>query len=291
MTWLKLGWADLLAERSISLFYGLCFAAASVVLVIGLYALDLHWVILPAAAGFLIVGPLMALTPILFLIAEQMEGTPKTDEDGGEMEFSEDEHPVIIAGFGRFGQITGRILRAKKIGFTALERDANQVDFVTGFGAKVYYGDASRIDLLHKAGASKAKIFVIAVNDTDQSVQIAATVRQSFPRLKIIARARDRNHALRLMSFGVTHVVREMFHSSLEVSRNVLEGLGMAPHDANYVVETFRDHDEQRLIDQRQLRGDQAAMKASAKKWADELEAIFAADVAAEEAADETRTK
>jgi len=231
----------------------------------------------------------MALTPLLFLFSEMAESGSKPDDAPPEMEAMEDEHPVIIAGFGRFGQITGRILRAKKIGFTALERNAKQVDFVTGFGAKVYYGDASRIDLLHKAGTSKAKIFVIAVNDPDQSVQIAATVRQSFPRLKIIARARDRDHALRLMSFGVTTVIREMFYSSLEVSRNVLEGLGMAPHQANYVVETFRDHDERRLIDQRKLRGDQEATRVEAKKWADELEALFEADVAAEQAANEAQ--
>lgn len=241
------------------------------------------YVIWPFVRDYLILSVTlsMAITPILFLVFDRMTPAPVADTAPADsVDIADDGHPVIIAGFGRFGQIVGRILRAKGIGFVALERDAGQVDFVTGFGAKVYYGDASRIELLHSAGAHKARVFVLAVTDPDESVHIAASVRQTFPRLKVIARARDREHALRLMNFGVSHVIREMFHSSLEASRQTLESLGLDRAQANEVVEIFRDHDERRLLDQRKLRGDAKAVRAQAKKWADELEALFAQDAA-----------
>jgi glutathione-regulated potassium-efflux system ancillary protein KefC/glutathione-regulated potassium-efflux system protein KefB len=187
---------------------------------------------------------------------------------------------VIIAGFGRFGQIVARILRAKQIPFTALEASAEQVDFVRQYGAKVFYGDASRIDLLRAAHADHAVAFVLAIDDVDASVRTAAVVRENFPDLKIFARARNRNHAYRLMDLGVQVIWRETFHSALEMSRAVLKTLGLPDYDADRTVELFRHHDEQRLYAHYGLHTDEARLQALAKKAAQELEELFAADAA-----------
>ncbi|MHC8508324.1 MAG: monovalent cation:proton antiporter-2 (CPA2) family protein [Rhodospirillales bacterium] len=260
---------------------------------------EFAFVILTVAVDFDVIAPgvrdslvlmvvlSMALTPFLFLAVERLDSIRvETVVIPDNSHFFEEEHPVIIAGFGRFGQIIGRMLRAKGIGFIALEKDPGQVDFVTGFGAKVFYGDASRVDLLARAGAEKARVFVMAVSNPNDAVLITAAVRRAFPKIKIIARARDRDHAIRLTASGADHVVREMFYSSLNAGRATLESLGLAPHEANYVAETFRDHDEERLLEQRKLTGGEEELKVRAREWADELAAIFADDDAVKEAAE-----
>src|SRR5207248_1505461 len=130
----------------------------------------------------------------------------------------------IIAGFGRVGQIVARILRVKGIPFTALDNSQTHVDFVRRFGNKVYYGDASRLELLRAAGADRARILVLAIDDADASKRTAALAREYFPRLKIYARARNRQHAFALMDVGVTEIVRDTYASSLEIAAWVLEG-------------------------------------------------------------------
>jgi glutathione-regulated potassium-efflux system ancillary protein KefC/glutathione-regulated potassium-efflux system protein KefB len=189
-----------------------------------------------------------------------------------------DEAPVIIAGFGRFGQITGRILAAKHIPFTALDISASHVDFVKKFGADVFYGDASRLDLLRAAKADKAKVFVLAIDDIDASLRTAETVINNFPNLKIYARARNRQHAYRLMDLGVTILKRETFLSSLDLAREVLMGLGMRAADAERTVQTFRAHDEKRLFEHYTHHDDEAKLQSLAKASAKELEEMFARD-------------
>ena len=139
---------------------------------------------------------------------------------------------MIIAGFGRVGQIVGRVLRMRRISFTALESSVAQVDFVRRFGNKVYYGDASRLEVLHAAGAARAEVFVLAMDDIDASVRTAELVRRHFPNLKIMARARNRQHALRLMDLGVRYFIRETYLSSLDLAQHTLEALGLARADA-----------------------------------------------------------
>jgi len=195
-----------------------------------------------------------------------------------------EEHPVIIAGFGRFGQIVGRILRARKIGFTALEASPAQVDFVKKFGNKVYYGDASRLDLLRAAGADRAAAFVLAIDDIDASLRTAETVTRHFPTLKIYARARNRAHAYKLMELGITVIRRETLHSSLDMARVLLKDLGLPDFDAEKTVETFRQHDEQRLHAHFDMRNDEDRMAELAKEWAKELEELFEQDSAREPA-------
>lgn len=198
-----------------------------------------------------------------------------------------DEQPVIIAGFGRFGQIVGRILAARRIPFTALDSSAAQVDFVRKFGSEIYYGDASRLDLLRAAKADKAKVLVLAIDDVDASIRTAETVVKNFPHLKIYARARNRQHAYRLMDLGVTMLRRETLLSSLDLAREVLIGLGMAEAEAEKTVKTFHAHDEKRLFEHYTHYGDEEKMRALAKVAAKELEEMFARD-AAEDVTGET---
>lgn len=231
----------------------------------------------------LIVTLSMALTPLLFFVTERFIRPSKVAAD---YEIPEPEdHKVIIAGFGRFGQIVGRVLRAKQIGFTALEISSEQVNFVLKYGNKVYYGDASREDLLRAAGADKAKIFVLAIDNVEASLRTAEAVTHNFPNLTIYARARNRDHAYRLMDLGIEHIVRETFHSSLQLSREVLGGLGMGASESDTIVTTFRDHDEKRLLEHRTLRHDEAKMAELAKEWAKELEELFEQDTQVEEEA------
>ncbi len=188
------------------------------------------------------------------------------------------ESPVIIAGFGRFGQITGRVLTARKIPFTALDVSAEQVDFVKRFGNKVYYGDASRLDLLRAARADAAQIFLLAIDDVEASVRTAQTVRKHFPHLKIYARARNRQHAYQLMDLGIKLIQRETFLSALDMTREVLLGLGLSRAEADKTVRAFRDHDVKRLFDDHGQNTDQKKLEALAKASMKELEEMFDRD-------------
>jgi monovalent cation:proton antiporter-2 (CPA2) family protein len=154
------------------------------------------------------------------------------------------ENPVIIAGFGRFGQIVGRILATRGIPFTALDSDSEQLDFVTQFGEKAYFGDASRLDLLRAAKADRASILVIAIDDIEASMKCAEIAKQHFPRLKIFARARNRLHAYQLLDLGITRVWRETFHSSADMAGRVLTELGLPDSTAEETVRIFTMHDE-----------------------------------------------
>src|SRR5882672_8099609 len=170
----------------------------------------------------------MALTPLAFAFNDVLlaKWLSKQEEEKFDT-IEETDHPVIIAGFGRVGQIVGRLLRAKKIPFTALDKSAEQVETVRRFGGRSNYGDASRLDLLRAAGADKAKILVLAIDDVEASLRTAENARRHFPKLKIYARARNRFHAYRLMDIGVDFLMRETLLSSLDLAQEVMHGLGM----------------------------------------------------------------
>ncbi len=229
-------------------------------------------------AGFLIVTVSLSMvtTPLLLRLEQWLSQKPVDPEEFDEMP---DEHnPVIIAGFGRFGQMTARVLRAKRIGFTALDISQEQVDFVARFGNKIYYGDASRLELLESADADKAKLFVLAIDDVDASLRTAAIVRRHFPHLKVYARARNRPHAYQLMDLGIEVIRRETFLSALDLTVEVLKGLGDSDADARAAVNKFKEHDEQRLYEHREARNDEQKLQALAKTAALELEEMFQRD-------------
>jgi glutathione-regulated potassium-efflux system ancillary protein KefC/glutathione-regulated potassium-efflux system protein KefB len=221
----------------------------------------------------------MIATPLLIGAHARLEAWLSPPPPPAPYERPESDEPrVIIAGFGRFGQIVGRVLRAKRIRFTALEISQAQVDFVRRFGNKLYYGDASRLELLHAAGAERAELLVVAIDDVEASVQTVAMARRHFPRLRILARARNRQHAFRLLDLGITAVFRETYASSLEVARDALVALGVAPGDARASIQTFRAHDERTLLAQHAVSEDEAKMVATTKESAAQLEALFSAD-------------
>ncbi len=227
----------------------------------------------------------MGATPVLLLIDDMFRRRTVPEAPEYEMPPGGEGH-VIVAGFGRFGQIVARVLRARRIPFTALDSSVAQVDFVKSFGAKIYYGDAGRLDILRAAEANKARGFVLAIDDVESSIRIAEVVRTHFPDLPIYARARDRTHVHRLMDLGVTIIERETFLSALELTRRLLRGLGLSEAEVKRLTETFKRQDEKRLYEDYQYYTDLEKVRANALSQATELEELFMRDVEELPAAD-----
>lgn len=226
-----------------------------------------------------VVGLSMAATPLMVIaVASWLKEHPERKEERA-ADTIDHEHPrVIIAGFGRMGQIVGRILRAQRIPFTALEHSVEQVELSRRFGTMIYFGDPSRADLLRAAHAERAEVFVLTTDDPDTSIRTARLLKRLYPHLKIFARARNRQHAFKLMDLGVDAVIRETFHSSLEMSEQVLEALGVPPEVAAERRERFRRHDERMLREQHLVYDDEAALIASSQQALRDLEGLFEAD-------------
>jgi monovalent cation:proton antiporter-2 (CPA2) family protein len=226
----------------------------------------------------LVVTASMILSPVLLALYDV---TFKADEsDSRPFDTPVELYPkVIIAGFGRFGQIVGRILLAKKIAFTALEANQTQVNFLRRFGNEVFYGDASRLELLRAAHAENAEVFVLAIDDVEASIRTVELIRKHFPHLKIFARARNRQHAFRLMDLEVRYTIRETLGSSLEMSVQVLESLGLSKSKAIETVHQFRIHDEATMAKQQAVRDDESKFLATTRESAEQLLQLFEADV------------
>jgi monovalent cation:proton antiporter-2 (CPA2) family protein len=186
--------------------------------------------------------------------------------------------PVIICGFGRVGQIVGRILRMRGIAYTALEENAAQVDVVRRFGTKVYYGHPARPDLLRAAGAERARVLVVAIDDMEESLRVVEVVRRNFPDLRVLVRARNRRHAHLLMDRGVTRLVRETFYSSLKLGEMTLQDLGVPAEEAHRAIEIFRAHDERNLRETHAFYQDEQRLIQSVQQTAEELAALLEAD-------------
>lgn len=228
----------------------------------------------------LIVTISMALTPIGFLLLEKL-GEPRFARAQPDREYDsipDHEHPVIIAGFGRVGQIIGRVLRMHNIEFTAIESSANQVDFVRKFGNQVYYGNPQNPQILRTAGIDKARLFIIAIDDVERSIATARYLHNNYPNLEILVRARNRAHYYRLREVGVTHIWRETYLSSLDMSRESLELLGITPEKARETITAFRDYDDQLLEQQQAIYEDEAKMIESVQASLMELESLFDSD-------------
>jgi monovalent cation:proton antiporter-2 (CPA2) family protein len=238
----------------------------------------------------LVVTASMILSPVLLALYDV---TFKANEtDSRPYDTPVELYPkVIIAGFGRFGQIVGRILLAKKIAFTALEANQTQVDFLRRFGNHVFYGDASRLELLRAAHAENAEIFVIAIDDVEASLRTAELIRKHFPHLKIFARARNRQHAFRLMDLQVRYIIRETLVSSLELSVQVLESLGLSKSKAIETVHKFRVHDEATMAKQQAVKDDESKFLATAHESAEQLLHLFEADSVQPGQADEVAAR
>ncbi|NEZ04525.1 glutathione-regulated potassium-efflux system protein KefB [Wenzhouxiangella sp. XN201] len=222
----------------------------------------------------------MALTPLMYVINEKLlQPWLASSEPEPEPDRIPDDHGeprVIIAGFGRVGQIVGRNLSMLGIHFTALDNNPEHVEFVRKFGHKIFYGDANRLDVLRAAGAAEAQLFILTISDPERSIQTAQMVRRHFPELKILARARNRDHAMELMALGVDEVIRETWLSSLALARNALYALGV--RKADHYVDRFVEHDEATLREQVEHRGDQERLARIERKSREQLEELFSED-------------
>jgi len=226
----------------------------------------------------------MAATPLLVRLRAEIAPIDKAKKPAREFDRIEGAAPrVIVAGFGRVGQIVARVLNAHRIPFTALERDAEQVDFVRQFGNVVFYGDATRLDLLRAAQTDKAEIFVIATEDPEANLRTARMLKRHFPHLKVFARARNRQHVFKLMDLNVEAIVRDTFFSSLEIARYVLEALGYDPATAAEHLRRFREHDERVLLNQYPVYDDAAALLQSTQEARTDLQRLFEVDSGEEE--------
>ena len=231
-----------------------------------------------AEVAIVVVTLSMLIAPLIFTIEHRLlsprldvEVEPKYDEVS-------EENPVVIAGFGRFGQIVARVLMLRKVKFTALEKSADQVDFVRKFGNKVFYGDASRLDLLISAKVGSAKLFVLAIDDVEASIRTAEILRTHFSHVPILARARNRYHAYKLLDLGVELMVRDTLYSSLNMAEEVLIRLGINPDEAKKQIQTFEKYDRELLIKQHAVHQDEALLIQTTQAAMKELEALFEND-------------
>lgn len=225
----------------------------------------------------LVVGLSMALTSPIVIVYSLFFNTrncPAVYDS-----FADSAEPkVVIAGFGRFGQITGRILSANGIAFTAMDKDAEHIEFVRQFGNKVYFGDATRVDLLRKAGIEDARVLLVAIDNSEEITKLVKVVQREFPKVKIIARARHRMHAIELAKLGVSYFVREMFDSALAASKEVLKAYGYTQGQADNMAAIFSEHDQKML--ERVIQNDMgiSEMIKSTEQGRQELQQLFEED-------------
>jgi glutathione-regulated potassium-efflux system ancillary protein KefC/glutathione-regulated potassium-efflux system protein KefB len=187
----------------------------------------------------------MAATPLVLAAYERLVLARKPHREAPEDTPFEDGAPdVVVAGFGRFGQITERLLNVNGFRTVTLDSSIEQIDLLRRFGREVHYGDAARLDLLRTAGVEKARLLVVAIDDRDKAVELVEAARQAFPGLKILARAWDRRHAYELLAAGADEVERETFEGGLALGRRALERLGLGERRAVRAANLFRAHDD-----------------------------------------------
>ncbi len=221
----------------------------------------------------------MAVTPLLLFINEKWIEPRFFPQDAPAADGLDDaESPVIIIGFGRFGQVIGRMLMANKIMPTIIDNDPEQLERVRRFGYKSYYGDALRLNVLHSAGADRAKLIVLSLEDAEEINQSIDLLRREFPEAKIFARAYDRGHAMHLIDHQVDGYSRETFASALEMAEDVLIELGFSEWRARRLKEKFREFDIETLNRQVSVRHDEKALISIARSARGTLEETFAAD-------------
>ncbi|MGO4329726.1 glutathione-regulated potassium-efflux system protein KefC [Cupriavidus sp. 2TAF22] len=227
----------------------------------------------------LVVALSMVVTPLLLLaydrlVAPRLARLARRPDDV----IAPQDNPVLIAGFGRFGQIIGRLLYAQGIGVTVLDHDPDQIEFLRQYDFKVFYGDATRMDLLESAGAERARILVVAIDGMEESLALIDKVRERFPHLRIYARARHVSHIYQLKDRGVELFERELFEGSLRLGRHVLEGLGYDPVQARSVALRFRRHNIAAIDRFYPHYTDQKKLVSLARQARDELQEMFRQD-------------
>lgn len=229
-----------------------------------------------------VVAASMALSPVLMLIMEKMLMPiviKKIPHRSREADAFEENNAVIIAGYGRFGSVTGRFLKANGINATVLDANSDRVDSLRKIGIKVYYGDALRIDLLKAAGADRAKLIVIALDDSAQVLQLVNTVKKHFPNMHIITRAHGLDDTYELMDAGVLHVFRETIDASLRAGTEALKIMGVRAYTAQRAQDLFLKHDEKSLKKMAAARHDKKKYMKALRNRIEELEILIQNDI------------
>jgi monovalent cation:proton antiporter-2 (CPA2) family protein len=233
-----------------------------------------------AALATAVVALSMALTPIVFALYEKLilsrTGALAEPE---RLPFDEGAPDAIVAGFGRFGQIATRLLTANDFKVVLLDSSIEQIDLIRRFGWRVHYGDASRLDLLRAAGADKAKLLLVAIDDKDKAVDLVKAATEYFPNLTIVARAYDRRHAYELIRVGGDLVERETFESALAFGRKALLGLGLSDRRANKAVSLFRHHDHELFQRLAPVYGEEERYIMAVRDSRDTMEKLLAAEM------------
>jgi voltage-gated potassium channel Kch len=237
--------------------------------------------------GAEVTGPLvaavalsMAVTPLLLLVNERLiqprEGTRAAGVRAADA--IHEDGAVILAGFGSFGATAGRLLRASGVSTTVLDLDSDRVDLLRRMGLQVYYGDATRHDLLHAAGAGRARLLIIALDTPERTLALVHTVRKHFPQLTILARAFDWQDAHALMAAGVPHVYRDTVDTSLRLGTDALRLLGFRAYRAHRAAQRFWQHDQESLRELAGRLGDPTQYVGAARRRIEDLERMFEAD-------------
>jgi len=233
--------------------------------------------VLPPDTASLLTGAValsMLLSPLLLVLIDKWLLPRWAARNGPQLEeiSEQQDAPVLIAGFGRYGQMVARLMFAHGYRCTLLDHDAEMIEVARAFGFPVFYGDATRLDLLRISGAATARVLVVAVDDPEQSLKIIDLAQQHFPQLQIVARARDVTHWYQLRDRGITLMEREVFESSLRSARSVLELLGQTPEEARLAARRFRQHNLALLEQMYPHHKDRAKLIAVAKQGRQQLE-------------------
>ena len=221
----------------------------------------------------------MATTPILLILNEKwiqprFRRVEKKDSDTIETK----DNPVIIVGFGRFGQVMGRLLHSKQIGTTILDHNPNNIEMLRKYGFKVFYGDATRMDLLETAGARNAKILVLSIDDPEMIIETAKKVKKQFPHLSILARASDRLRAHELLSLGIKTFTQEFYHSALDLGEEALKELGYGAYQAKKAALKFKEYDTKTFYAHHPYHQDEVKRISLAQEARKEMEELFKTD-------------
>ncbi|GAB3385541.1 glutathione-regulated potassium-efflux system protein KefC [Massilia agri] len=238
----------------------------------------------PATSSLLVVVVALSMvaTPLLLILYDRiLEPRWQARKQRAADTIEENAGHVIIAGFGRFGQIVGRLLHANQVPLTMLDHDPDNVDTLRQFGFKVFYGDATRTDLLHAAGAARARALVLAIDGIEDSLKLAAAVRAEFPDLPVLARARNVTHYYELMDLGVTVIERETFDSALMLGRRAMEELGFGAYLARQAAMRFREHNLKSVLEVYPYYKDREQYVSMARRAREELHAMFERDFVA----------
>ncbi|MFT5085795.1 MAG: monovalent cation:proton antiporter-2 (CPA2) family protein [Candidatus Latescibacterota bacterium] len=238
-------------------------------------------VLTPTVANPLVaaVAVSMALTPLLMIINEKLiQPRFATAQSQREPDTIDEENAVIIAGYGRFGHVVGRLLKANGVATTVLDLDPEQIEILGRFGHKVFYGDAGRTDLLHAAGAHSAKLLLLAIDDPEKTNLIAKQVRQHYPQLRVMARAESLHHTYELMHIGIDSVFRETYDTALAMGVEALKAVGFRAYQAQRAARTFKRHDTEAMRDLYQHWKDQKNYLALATERVNDLEQLLTED-------------